>query len=211
MSTARPPRSRQRGERGAGSRKWASSRITSGARRELRQASVRVSVTVRVVHASGSDAANSLASRDLPGPGLAGDRDEPYAALARDPRERAQLVVALHQDGAARHHGAIGEVAAVLVADLRQALDALARPVLRPVVLHGVDQLAHRLRRQRDAGDDDARDLVGLDLVVHAREGQRELVVRVRDRREVGVDAGHDLRRRVQVEVTLTLVGSHRA
>ena len=59
--------------------------------------------------------------------------------------------------------------------------------------------------------DDDAGDLVGLDLVVHARERQRELVVGVRDGREVRVDARHDLGRRVEVEVPLAVVGVHPA
>ena len=58
------------------------------------------------------------------------------------------------------------EVRAVL--DLREALDALPRLPLGPVVLHGVDQLAHRPLRERDARHDHARHLVGIDLVVHA-------------------------------------------
>ena len=71
----------------------------------------------------------------------------------------------------------------------REVLDALAGVPLGVVVLHRVDQLAHEARREVDAGDDDAGDLLVLDLVVDAREGDRELVVRVADVREVRVDA----------------------
>ncbi len=45
--------------------------------------------------------------------------------------------------------------------------------------------------------------LLGLDLVVDAREGDRELVVGVADVREVRVHAAHDLGREVDVYVAL--------
>src|SRR5512132_195021 len=86
---------------------------------------------------------------------------------------------------------------------LGQALDALAGAPLGVVVLHGVQQLAHEARREVDARDDDAGDLVVLDLVVDAREGERELVVRMADVREVRVLAGHVLRLEVDVDVPL--------
>ena len=94
---------------------------------------------------------------------------------------------------------------------LGQLPDALARRPLGVVVLHRVDQLAHEARREVDAGDDDARHLVVVDLVVDAREGDRELVVRVADVREVRVDAGHDLGREVDVQVPLVDLVVHRA
>ena len=86
---------------------------------------------------------------------------------------------------------------------LGQALDALARAPLGVVVLHGVEQLAHEARREVDAGHDDAGDLVVLDLVVDAREGERELVVGMADVGEVRVLAGHVLRLEVDVDVAL--------
>ena len=80
---------------------------------------------------------------------------------------------------------------------------------LGPVVLHRVDQLAHEARRDADAGDHHAGDLLALHLVVHAGERDRELVVRVRDVREVRVDPGHHLRRRMEVDVALGLIAVH--
>ena len=80
---------------------------------------------------------------------------------------------------------------------------------LGPVVLHRVDQLAHEARREADAGDHHAGDLLALHLVIHAGERDRELVVRVRDVREVRVDPGHHLRRRMEVDVALGLVAVH--
>ena len=67
---------------------------------------------------------------------------------------------------------------------------------LGPVVLHGVDQLAHERGERFTRDDDDAGHLAVLDLVVDARERDRELVVGVRDVREVRVDARHRLRAR---------------
>ena len=62
---------------------------------------------------------------------------------------------------------------------LGEVLDPLLGLPLGLVVLHRVDQLAHEPRRHADARDDHAGDLLVLDLVVHARERDRELVVRV--------------------------------
>src|SRR3954453_11399484 len=73
----------------------------------------------------------------------------------------------------------VGRVVGATV--LGQVLDALARLPLGVVVLHRVDELAHELRRQVDAGDDDAGDLLVLDLVVDAGERDGELVLRVAD------------------------------
>jgi hypothetical protein len=58
-------------------------------------------------------------------------------------------------------------------------------------------------RGEVDARDDHAGHLVGLDLVVDAREGHRELVVGVADVGEVGVYAPHDLGGQVDVYVAL--------
>src|SRR5262249_47749598 len=88
-------------------------------------------------------------------------------------------------------------------AELGQVLDALAGPPLRVVVLHRVDQLAHEARGEVHTGDDHARNLLGLDLVVDACEGDRELVVGVADVREVRVHAPHDLGGEMDVYVAL--------
>ena len=57
-----------------------------------------------------------------------------------------------------------------------------------------------------DPRHDHAGDLLVLDLVVDAREGDRELVVGVADVGEVRVDARHRLGRRVDVDVALRLL-----
>ncbi len=100
---------------------------------------------------------------------------------------------------------------ALPVLELGQVLDPLGRLPLREVVLHRVDQLTHEAGRHAHARDDDPGDLFLLDLVVDAREGDRELVVRVADVGEVRVDAGHHLGRRVDVEVALGLFFVHAA
>src|SRR6185437_12843231 len=96
-------------------------------------------------------------------------------------------------------------IAAVLglfrAVELREVLDALLGLPLRVVVAHRVDELLHEARREVYPGDDDAGHLLVLDLVVDAREGDGELVVGVADVGEVGVDARHDLRREVDVQV----------
>src|SRR5207249_1662143 len=92
---------------------------------------------------------------------------------------------------------------------LRQIPDPLAGRPLRVGVLHRVEQLLHELRREVHAPDDDARDVPVLDLVVDTREGDRELVVREADVREVRVDARQVLRVEVQVELALRAVGVH--
>src|SRR5438270_12585514 len=84
-------------------------------------------------------------------------------------------------------------------AELGEVLDPLARLPLGVVVLHRVDQLAHELGRQVDPGDDHPGDLLIIDLVVDAGEGDRELIVGVADVREVRIRASHDLRREVDV------------
>src|SRR3954453_21419270 len=86
---------------------------------------------------------------------------------------------------------------------LGQVLDPLAGLPLGEVVLHGVDQLAHELRRQVHARDDHAGHLLVLDLVVDPGEGDGELVVGVADVREVRVVAGH--LRGVEVDVDVPL------
>src|SRR5215210_1243215 len=98
-----------------------------------------------------------------------------------------------------------------LLAELRQALDALAGLPLPVVVLEGVDQLAEQPRGEVDARDDHARHLVVLDLVVHAGERDAELVVGMGDVREVGVVARHDLGGRLQVDVAFAVVLGHPA
>ena len=52
-----------------------------------------------------------------------------------------------------------------------------------------VEELLHELRGEVDAPDDDAGDVAVLDLVVDARERERELVVGEADVGEVRVDA----------------------
>src|SRR3954471_13405383 len=98
-----------------------------------------------------------------------------------------------------------------LLIDLGQALDALAGSPLAVVVLQRVDQLAHETSGEVDPRDDHAGDLLLLDLMVDAGEGDAELVVRVRDVREVRVVPRHDLRRRLQVDVALAVVLGHPA
>src|SRR5215210_2515426 len=98
-----------------------------------------------------------------------------------------------------------------LLADLRQALDALAGPPLAVVVLEGVDELPQQARGEVHARHHHARDLVVLDLVVDAGERDAELVVRVRDVREVRVVPRHDLGGRLPVEVALAVVLGHPA
>ena len=92
---------------------------------------------------------------------------------------------------------------------LGEVLDPLLGPPLGPVVLHRVDQLAHEARRDADPRDDDAGDLLALDLVIDARERDRELVIRVRDVREVRVYPRHHLGRGVQIDVALGLIPVH--
>src|SRR3954464_3790545 len=96
-----------------------------------------------------------------------------------------------------------------LLIDLGQALDALAGSPLAVVVLQRVDQLAHEAGGEVDPGDDDAGNLLLLNLVVHAGERDAELVVGMRDVREVRVVPGHDLRGRLQVDVALLVLVSH--
>ena len=103
--------------------------------------------------------------------------------------------------------GLVGSSVPDGAAVLGQVLDALAGLPLRVVVLHRVDQLPHELGAQVDPRDDDAGDLVVLDLVVDARERDRELVVGVADVREIRVYAGHDVRREVDVDVPLGASG----
>src|SRR5271167_388375 len=86
---------------------------------------------------------------------------------------------------------------------LGQILDALARAPLGVVVLHRVDQLAHEAWREVDAGHHHAGNLFGLDLVVHARERDGELVVGVAYVRKVRVYAPHDLGGEMDVYVAL--------
>ena len=54
-----------------------------------------------------------------------------------------------------------------------------------------------------------ARHLVVVDLVVDLRERQRELVVRVADVGEVGIHAGHQLRREVDVQAAFVRILVH--
>jgi len=67
------------------------------------------------------------------------------------------------------------------------------------------EKVAARRPRAIEAanGDDHAGHLLVLDLVVDAREGHGELVVRVADVCEVRVHARHDLGREVDVQVAL--------
>src|SRR5207244_3942034 len=80
---------------------------------------------------------------------------------------------------------------------------ALLRLPLGVVVTHRIDQLLHEAGREVDPRHDDARHLLVLDLVVDPGEGDGELVVGVADVGEVGVDARHDLRGEVDVQMAL--------
>src|SRR5215213_7572239 len=98
-----------------------------------------------------------------------------------------------------------------LLADLRQALDALSGTPLAVVVLQGVDELPQQPRGEVDPRHDDAGHLVVLDLVVDAGEGDAELVVRVRDVGEVRVMPRHDLGSGLEIDVALAVVLGHPA
>ena len=132
-----------------------------------------------------------------------------------DPPEISQFLLGTHPTtmeriGLARAcAGALVVLGRLPALDLGQVLDALGGAPLGPVVLHGVEQLAHEPGRQVDPRDDDARDLPVLDLVVDARERDAELVVRVRDVGEVGVGTRHRLRSRVEVDLALGDVACH--
>src|SRR5947209_6742710 len=141
-------------------------------------------------------------------PRAAADDD---ARQARDDRRRRRRPRDRGADALRARRGLGGRRLGAAAAELREVLDPLPGAPLGVVVLHGVDELAHEARRQVDAADDDAGDLLVLHLVIHAGERDRELVVGVADVREVRVDAGHDLRREVDVDVALgpVLVGSH--
>ena len=93
----------------------------------------------------------------------------------------------------------------------RGGSDPLRGRVARPRVLHRVDQLAGELRRHVDPRNDDSGNVALLDLVVDACEGDRELVGREADVREVRVDAGEVLRVDVDVELPLAAVVVHAA
>ena len=92
---------------------------------------------------------------------------------------------------------------------LGEIADPLPGRPLRPRVLHRVEQLAHEPARHVHARDDHARDVALLDLVVDARERERELVVREADVREVGVDPGEVLGVEMDVELALLVVAFH--
>lgn len=99
-----------------------------------------------------------------------------------------------------------GSVPVVAVARLGQLADPFARGPLLVIVLHGVQELAHESRGQIHPTDDDARDLLVLNLMIDSGERDRELVVGVRDVREVGVVARHLFRREVDVQMALAVV-----
>src|SRR4051794_6896567 len=103
----------------------------------------------------------------------------------------------------------LGGVGVVFAVVLGQQLDALPRRPLRVVVLQRVDQLAHEERRQVDPHDRDTGHLGALDVVVDARERDRELVVRVADVGEVRVHPGQCLRLDLDVEMPFLWLGLH--
>ena len=87
----------------------------------------------------------------------------------------------------------------------RQVPDPLGGRPFRPRVLHRVQEVAHELVRDVDARHDDTRDVAVLDLVVDARERDREFVLGEADVREIRVDAAHRLG--IDVNVQLALPG----
>src|SRR3954447_2012633 len=87
-----------------------------------------------------------------------------------------------------------------VVRRLGQVADALGGLVLRPRVLQGRDQLLDEARRRVDPGDDRPRHVALLDLVLDARKGERELVAREADVREVRVCARDHRRLEMDVE-----------
>ena len=127
-------------------------------------------------------------------------------ARARPRARQVGVDVRYHRDAQERSATPRRVVVAVV---LRQQLDALAGRPLRVVVLQRVDQLAHEERREVDAHDGDAGHLGVFDLVVDAREGDRELVVGVADVGEVRVHAGQGLRLDLDVEVSFLWLGFH--
>src|SRR5437588_7223229 len=98
---------------------------------------------------------------------------------------------------------AAGLLLVAVLVELGQVLDALLRLPLGVVVTHRIDQLLHEAGREVDPRHDDARHLLVLDLVVDPGEGDGELVVGVADVGEVGVDARHDLRGEMDVQMAL--------
>src|SRR5262249_34241714 len=86
-----------------------------------------------------------------------------------------------------------------------QVPDALLGRPLREGVLHRREQLLEELLRHVHARNDDTRDVALLDLVVDARERDRELVGGEGDVGEVRIDPRHLLR--VEVDVELALLG----
>src|SRR5919201_1435869 len=80
---------------------------------------------------------------------------------------------------------------------------------LRVRVLHRREQLRVEALRHVHTRHDDTGDLTLLDLVVDAREGDRELVLREGDVREVRIRAGHLLGVEMDVELALLTFAVH--
>src|SRR5262245_36047688 len=95
------------------------------------------------------------------------------------------------------------------VGRLREVPDVLPARPLRVRVVHRVEKLVHEARGHVHAGHDYSGHVAFLDLVVEAREGQRELVVGEADVREVRVDAGHHVRVGVDVQLSLLALVLH--
>ncbi len=152
-----------------------------------------------------------LAAKNLSGgtpvQGLIPDLDDLEAGLPRDTtlvlgaRLRERTPRTADDDEPERP-----SVPVVALARLGQLADSLSRGPLLEVVLHGVEQLAHEPWREIHPGHDHTGDLLLVDLVVDPGERDGELVVGVRDVREVGVVPRHLLRREVDVEVALAVV-----
>ncbi len=91
----------------------------------------------------------------------------------------------------------------VVVADFRKIADALAGQPLVVVITDCVKQFAHELRREVNATDHYAGNFWPIELMINPREGNRKLVIGVRNVREVGVVTCHLLRREVNIELPI--------
>jgi STE24 endopeptidase len=134
--------------------------------------------------------------------------------LANEPRaaEPTDVVVSLLRHASDAHAadrdggGLEAALGVAAVGRLREVADVLPARPLRIGVVHRLEQLRHELDRQVDACYGDPGDVPLLRcFVIEPEEGERELVVREADVREVRVDARHHVG--VDMDVQLSLLG----